>query len=267
VPASVLEIVHVVTVVKKIQCSQKENEMTPKGTAIVTGASQGIGAGVVQAFLERGYNVVANSRSITSSSRFHESASLALVAGNVGEMAVAAKIVETAVTRFGSIDALVNNAGIFFGKPFTEFTAHDFETLSTVNLKGFLYLTQGCVRQMLTQKRAGSVVSITASQVVNPIAGVLASVPMITKGGIEAVTRSLAIEYAKEHIRFNAVAPGIVDTPMHAKSSKAFLKTLSPMGTIASISDIVDAVTYLIEAANVTGEVLHVDGGAHQGRW
>jgi NAD(P)-dependent dehydrogenase (short-subunit alcohol dehydrogenase family) len=245
----------------------KENDMASEGTIIVTGASQGIGAGVVHAFLERGYNVVANSRSITSSGTFHVSDKLALVAGNIGEVAVAAQIVETAITKFGSIDALVNNAGIFFPKPFTEFTPEDFELLSTVNLKGFLYVTQRSVKQMLTQKKGGSVVSITASSVVNPIAGVLGSVPMITKGGIEAITRSLAIEYAKEHIRFNAVAPGIVDTPMHASEPKDFLKTLSPMGTISSVRDVVDAVVYLTEAGNVTGGVLHVDGGAHQGRW
>jgi len=240
---------------------------TRKRTIIVTGASQGIGAGAAQAFLERGYNVVANSRNITSSGTFHASEKLVLVDGNIGEIAVAAKIVESAITRFGSIDALVNNAGIFFAKPFTEFTTGDFEALSTVNLKGFLYVTQGSVKQMLTQKRGGSVVTITSSQVVNPIAGGFGSVPMITKGGLEAITRSLAIEYAKEHIRFNAVAPGIVDTPMHANNPKDFLKTLSPMGTISSVSDIVDAVVYLTEACNVTGEVLHVDGGAHQGRW
>jgi len=241
--------------------------MASKGTIIVTGASQGIGAGVVQAFLDRGYNVVANSRNIISSGTFRESDKLALVDGNIGESAVAAKIVETAITRFGSIDALVNNAGIFFAKPFTEFTVEDFEALSTVNLKGFLFVTQGSVKQMLAQKKGGSVVSITTSMVVNPIAGMPASVPMITKGGIEAVTRSLAIEYAKEHIRFNAVAPGIFDTPMHVNNPKDFLKTLSPMGTISSISDIVDAVVYLTEGRNVTGEVLHVDGGSHQGRW
>ena len=241
--------------------------MATKGSVIVTGASQGIGAGVVEAFLERGYNVVANSRNITNSGAFSESDKLALVNGNIGEIGVAARIVETAVARFGSIDALVNNAGIFFGKPFTEFTPEDFEALSTVNIKGFLFVTQGAVKQMLAQKRGGSVVSITASTVVNPIAGVLGSVPMITKGGIEAVTRSLAIEYAKEHIRFNAVAPGIVDTPMHANRSKEFLKTLSPMGTISSVHDIADAVIYLSGACNVTGEVLHVDGGAHEGRW
>jgi NAD(P)-dependent dehydrogenase (short-subunit alcohol dehydrogenase family) len=136
-----------------------------------------------------------------------------------------------------------------------------------VNLKGLLYVTQGSVKQMLAQKKGGSVVSITPSLVVNPIAGMTASVSMITKGGLEAVTRSLATEYAKEHIRFNGVAPGIVDTPMHVNNPKDFLKTLSPMGTISSVSDIVDAVVYLTEARNITGEVLHVDGGSHQGRW
>jgi NAD(P)-dependent dehydrogenase (short-subunit alcohol dehydrogenase family) len=236
-------------------------------TIIVTGASQGIGAGLVQSFLDRGYNVVANSRNITKSETFKASDKLALVGGNIGESAVASKIVETAIEKFGSIDGLVNNAGIFFTKPFTEYTAEDFKALSSVNLEGFLYVTQGAVKQMLAQKSGGSVVSITTSLVVNPIAGVTASVPMITKGGIEAITRSLASEYAKEHIRFNAVAPGIVDTPMHATNPKDFLKTLSPMGTISSVDDIVDAVVYLAEARHVTGEVLHVDGGSHSGKW
>jgi NAD(P)-dependent dehydrogenase (short-subunit alcohol dehydrogenase family) len=236
-------------------------------TIIVTGASQGIGAGVVQSFLDRGHNVVANSRNINKSEAFKASDKLALVDGNIGESAVASKIVETAITKFGSIDGLVNNAGIFFTKPFTEYSAEDFKALSSVNLEGFLYVTQGAVKQMLAQKSGGSVVSITTSMVVNPIAGITASVPMITKGGIEAVTRSLASEYAKEHIRFNAVAPGIVDTPMHATNPKDFLKTLSPMSTISSVDDIVDAVVYLTEARNVTGEVLHVDGGAHSGKW
>jgi NAD(P)-dependent dehydrogenase (short-subunit alcohol dehydrogenase family) len=236
-------------------------------TVIVTGASQGIGAGVVEAFLDRGYNVVANSRNISTSGKFKPAGNLALVDGNIGEPAVAAKIVETATTKFGSIDALVNNAGIFFTKAFTDYTEEDFKALSSVNLEGFLYVTQGAVKQMLAQGGSGSVVSITTSMVVNPIAGITASVPMITKGGLEAVTRSLASEYATQHIRFNAVAPGVVDTPMHEKNPKDFLKTLSPMGTISSVSDIVDAVVYLTEASNVTGEVLHVDGGAHSGKW
>jgi NAD(P)-dependent dehydrogenase (short-subunit alcohol dehydrogenase family) len=236
-------------------------------TIVVTGASQGIGGGIAHAFLDRGYNVVANSRNISKAGAFNASDKLALVDGNIGESAVAARIVETAITKFGSIDGLVNNAGIFFTKAFTDYTAEDFEVLSSVNLEGFLYLTQGVVKQMLAQKRGGSVVSITTSMVVNPIAGITSSVPMITKGGLEAVTRSLASEYAKEHIRFNAVAPGIVDTPMHATNPKEFLKTLSPMGTISSVEDIVDAVVYLTEARTVTGEVLHVDGGAHSGKW
>jgi len=236
-------------------------------TIVVTGASQGIGAGVVQAFLDRGYNVVANSRNITRSGAFAASPRLALVDGNIGDSAVAARVVETAVKKFGSVDALVNNAGIFFSKAFTDYTAEDFKALSNTNIEGFLYITQDVVKQMLAQKANGSVVNITTSMVKNPIAGVTASVPMITKGGLEAVVRSLASEYAKENIRFNAVAPGIVDTPMHEKNPKEFLKTLSPMGTISNVSDIVDAVVYLTEAGQVTGEVLHVDGGAHSGRW
>src|SRR6202048_2798108 len=193
---------------------------TKQKTVIVTGASQGIGAGVAQAFLDRGYNVVANSRNITKSGAFNGSGQLALVDGNIGESAVAAKVIETAISKFGSIDALVNNAGIFFGKAFTDYTAEDFKALSHTNLEGFLHVTQGAVKQMLAKQSGGSVVSITASLVVNPSAGVTASVPMITKGGIEAVTRSLASEYAKEHIRFNAVAPGIVDTPIHATNPR-----------------------------------------------
>jgi NAD(P)-dependent dehydrogenase (short-subunit alcohol dehydrogenase family) len=236
-------------------------------TVIITGASQGIGAGIVQAFLDRGYNVVANSRNITKSSGLTESDKLALVDGSIGESAVAAKIIETAVSKFGSIDALVNNAGIFFTKAFTDYTEEDFKALSSTNLEGFLYVTQGAVKQMLAQKSGGSVVSITTSLVANPIAGITASVPMITKGGIEAITRSLATEYAKEKVRFNAVAPGTVDTPLHKDNPKDFLKTLSPMGTISDVSDIVEAVVYLTEARQVTGEVLHVDGGAHSGKW
>jgi NAD(P)-dependent dehydrogenase (short-subunit alcohol dehydrogenase family) len=241
--------------------------MANNKTVIVTGASQGIGAAVARAFLDIGYNVVANSRNISRSEALKASDQVVLVDGNIGESAVAAKIIDTAITKFGSIDGLVNNAGIFLARPFTEYTAEDFKALSSVNLEGFLYITQGAVKQMLSQKSGGSVVTITASQVVNPIAGITASVAMITKGGLEAVTLSLASEYAKERIRFNAVAPGIVDTPMHVTNPKDFLKTLSPMGVISDAKDIADAVVYLTEARYVTGEVLHVDGGAHAGRW
>jgi NAD(P)-dependent dehydrogenase (short-subunit alcohol dehydrogenase family) len=236
-------------------------------TVIVTGASQGIGAGVVSAFLEKGYRVVANSRSITKTGAFTPSDKLALVDGDIGQAATAVSIAETAVERFGSIDVLVNNAGIFFTKAFTDYTAEDFRSLVSTNLEGFLYVTQLAIKRMLAQKSGGSIVTITASLADNPIAGVRATVPMITKGGLNAVTRSLAMEYAKNGIRVNAVAPGVVDTPLHQHNPQDFLKTLSPMGRISSAQEIADAVLYLTEASGVTGEVLHVDGGAHFGKW
>jgi len=236
-------------------------------TVVVTGASQGIGACIVRTFLERGYSVVANSRNITKSGAFAPSEKLALVDGDIGEIATAAKIVETTINKFRSIDALVNNAGIFFAKPFTNYTADDFRALASTNLEGFIYISQLAIKHMVAQKAGGSIVSITTSMVEHPIAGVPASVPMITKGGIDAITRSLAMEYAKDGIRVNAVAPGIVDTPMHKNDPKEFLKSLSPLGRISDVQDIAEAVLYLTEARQVTGEVLHVDGGAHMGKW
>src|ERR1700734_3408625 len=241
--------------------------MNETKTVIVTGASQGIGACLVKTFLEQGYGVVANSRNITKSGAFVPSSKLALVDGSIAESTTAAKIVETAISKFKSVDALVNNAGIFFAKPFTDYTIEDFKALASINLEGFVYITQLAIKQMLAQKSGGSIVSITASLADNPIAGVNASIPMITKGGINAITRSLAIEYAKDGIRVNAVAPGVVDTPMHTNSPKDFLKRLSPMASISTVQEIVDAVIYLTEAPHVTGEVLHVDGGAHIGKW
>ena len=238
--------------------------MSSKRTAIVTGASQGIGAALVEAFLNAGYNVVATSRSVTQS--LAASSNLVLVAGDIGKQETAAKVVKAAMENFGRIDLLVTNAGIFFTKPFTEFTTDDFTSLVSTNLLGFLYITQLAVAQMLKQ-RSGAVVSITAALADQPIAGVNAAVPMITKGGLNAVIKSLAIEYAKEGIRFNAVAPGIVDTPMHTDDPKDFLRTLQPMGKIAGVNDIVDAALYLAHAGQVSGEVLHVDGGSHAGRW
>jgi len=192
---------------------------------------------------------------------------LALIDGDIGQSETAQKVAELAIKKFGSIDALVANAGIFLVKPFTEYTADDFHALVSINLGGFIYITQLAVKQMQAQKRGGSIVSITAALVDNPIAGVTASFSMITKGGLNAATRSLAMEYAKEHIRFNAVAPGTVDTPLHAEDSEDSLKTLSPMGSISTVEDIASAVVYLTEARQVTGEVLHVDGGAHIGKW
>src|SRR6266480_2514242 len=236
-------------------------------TVIVTGASQGIGAGVVQAFLARDYDVVGTARSATKSKELFASDHLAPIDGDIVQFEPAQKVAQLAITRFGSIDAVVANAGIFLVKPFTEYTADDFRALVSTNLAGFIYITQLAVKQMQAQKTGGSIVSISAALVDNPIAGVTASLSMITKGGLNAVTRSLALEYAKEHIRFNAVAPGVVDSPLHAEDPEDSLKTLSPMGTISSVEDIANAVVYLTEARQVTGEVLHVDGGAHVGKW
>ena len=240
--------------------------MANKSTAIVTGASQGIGAAVVQAFLDRGYNVLATSRNV-SKAGFAPSPHLSLVDGDIGQAATAEQVAQTAIGMFGSIDHVVNNAGIFAAKRFTDYTADEFRRFVSTNLEGFIFITQLAVKQMLTQGTGGSVTSITAALLDNPIVGVPASIPMITKGGLDAITRSLAIEYAKNNIRFNAVAPGSVDTPLHKKNPKDFLKTLSPMGTISDATDIAEAVVYLTEAHNVTGEVLHVVGGAHVGKW
>ena len=233
-------------------------------TAIITGASQGIGAGLVNAFLAEGYNVVATSR--RASQPPTASPRLIFVEGDIGKPETAARATGAAIEHFGGIDVLITNAGIFYTKPFTDFTTEDFNAIVSTNLLGFLYIAQLSVKQMLKQK-SGSVVSITAALADNPIAGSNASVPMITKGGLNTVIRSLAIEYAKEGIRFNAVAPGVVDTPMHKDDPKDFIRTLQPMGSFASIKDITDAVLYLATARQVTGEVLHVDGGAHSGRW
>jgi NAD(P)-dependent dehydrogenase (short-subunit alcohol dehydrogenase family) len=233
-------------------------------TAIITGASRGIGAGIVEAFLKQGYKVVATSRNV--SQQLNASHAMVLIDGDIGKPETAAMVVEAAIKNFGSIDVLVTNAGIFFTKPFTEFSITDFNALVSTNLLGFLYITQLAVKQMLKQK-SGSVVSITAALADQPILGVNGSVPMITKGGLNAIIRSLAIEYAKQGIRFNAVAPGVVDTPMHKDNPKDFLKTLQPMGSISNVKDIADAVLYLAQAGQVTGEVLHVDGGVHAGRW
>jgi len=240
--------------------------MASKRTVIVTGASQGIGAAVVEAFLGRGYNVAATSRS-ASKAGFAPSPNIVVVDGDVGQAATAEKVVQAAIAKFGSIDHVVNNAGIFIPKSFTDYTADEFRSLVSTNLEGFILITQLAVKQMLSQGTGGSVTTVTASLHENPIVGVPASVAMITKGGLDAITRSLANEYAKNNIRFNAVAPGVVDTPLHKKTPKDFMKTLSPMGTISDPNDIAEAVVYLTEARHVTGEVLHVDGGAHAGRW
>jgi NAD(P)-dependent dehydrogenase (short-subunit alcohol dehydrogenase family) len=238
--------------------------MSGTKTAVITGASQGIGVGLVEAFRKEGFNVVATSRSITQS--LTPSPNLVLVDGDIGKRETAASAVEAALENFSRIDVLVNNAGIFLSRPFIDFTIEDFRSLVSTNLLGFLYITQLAVKQML-KHRSGTVVNITAALADQPYAGVQAAVSMITKGGLNAVTRSLAIEYAKAGIRFNAVAPGVVDTPMHKNDAREYLKSFQPMGKIVEVSDVVDAVLYLMRAKQVTGEILHVDGGAHAGRW
>jgi NAD(P)-dependent dehydrogenase (short-subunit alcohol dehydrogenase family) len=235
-------------------------------TAVVTGASQGIGAALVEEFLKRGYSVVANSRNITKRKPFAASANVALVDGDIGDPRTAAKIVDAAVSRFGRIDVLINNAGIFIPKPFTEYTTEDFDTLVSTTLAGFLYVSQLTVKQMLAQ-RSGSIVNVSTTLVDQPIAGVGAAVQIMVKGALNAVTRALAIEYAKEGIRVNTVALGVIKTPMHKPETYEFLKGLHPLGRMGEIKEVVDAVFFLTDATFTTGEILHVDGGAHSGKW
>lgn len=240
--------------------------MSTKKTAIVTGASSGIGLGLTNAFLERGYSVVANSRRVTEASVLEPSEHLALVDGDIARPETAHRIVKTSFERFGRVDVLINNAGIFIPKPFTEYTKEDFERLVSTNLAGFLYVTQEAVRVM-RQQGTGHVLNVTTTLADQPVAGVPAAIPVLTKGGLNAVTAALAIEFAGEGIRFNAIGAGIIDTPMHQPETHEFLKTLHPIQRIGKVSEIVDAALYLTEATFVTGEVLHVDGGAHAGKW
>jgi len=248
------------------ELSNKGVGMSDKKTAIVTGASQGIGAGLVDAFLKRGYSVVANSRNITKANAFPAAANVALVDGDIGDPRTAAKIVDTAVSRFGRIDVLVNNAGIFIPKPFTEYTTEDLNALVSTTLAGFLYVSQLAVKRMLQQK-SGSIVNVSTALVDQPIAGVPVAVQVMAKGSLHAVTRALAIEYAKDGIRVNTVALGVIKTPMHKPETYESLKGLHPMGRMGEIKEVVDAVLFLTDATFTTGEILHVDGGVHAGKW
>jgi NAD(P)-dependent dehydrogenase (short-subunit alcohol dehydrogenase family) len=235
-------------------------------TAIITGGSQGIGAGLVEAFLKRGYSVVANARNITEGNPFPLSPNLALVDGDIGDPQTAKNIVDTAVSRFGRIDVLVNNAGIFIPKTFTEYTTEDLNALVSTTLAGFLYVSQLAVKRMLQQK-SGSIVNVSTALVDQPIAGVPVTVQVMAKGSLHAVTRALAIEYAKDGIRVNTVALGIIKTPMHKPETYDSLKGLHPMGRMGEIKEVVDAVLFLTDATFTTGEILHVDGGVHAGKW
>jgi NAD(P)-dependent dehydrogenase (short-subunit alcohol dehydrogenase family) len=235
---------------------------TPNKVVVITGASQGIGAGLVKAYRDRGAGVVANSRSIRKS----DDANVLTVPGDIADPKIAERVISEAFDRFGRIDTLINNAGIFSAKPFTEFTSDDFEMTLHTNLAGFFFVTQQAVRKM-TAQGSGHIVQVTASIVDQPINGVPAMLASITKGGLNAATKGLAIEYASRGIRVNAVAPGVIKTPMHAPESHSALAGLHPIGRMGEIHEIVEAVVFLDDASFVTGEILHVDGGQSAGHW
>jgi NAD(P)-dependent dehydrogenase (short-subunit alcohol dehydrogenase family) len=224
--------------------------------AIVTGASQGIGAGLVAALLGAGYCVVGTSRSIGSS----EDPDYLTVQGDIADAETARRVVDQALDRFGRVDSLVNNAGVFISKPFTAYTPDDYAAITAVNLAGFFHITQHAVGPMVNQG-SGHIVNITTSIVDQPDSQRPSALVALTKGGLDAVTRSLAIEYASRGVRVNAVAPGIIKTPMHELASYEGLADLQPLGRLGEISDIVDAILYLERATLVTGETLHIDGG------
>ncbi len=229
-------------------------------TAIITGASQGIGAALVTAYRGLGYAVVANSRSITPSA----DPGVLAVPGDIADPAVAARVAEQALARFGRIDTLINNAGVFVAKPFTEYTDADYELVTGVNLRGFFELTRRAIPAMLEQG-GGHVVNISTSLTEHALSSVPAALAALTKGGLNAVTRSLAIEYAGRGIRVNTVSPGVIRTPMHAPETHGVLAGLHPLGRLGEIGEVVDAILYLERAAFVTGEIMNVDGGQHAG--
>jgi NAD(P)-dependent dehydrogenase (short-subunit alcohol dehydrogenase family) len=233
-------------------------------TAIVTGASSGIGLSLTQELLQRGYRVVANSRTITKSRELMPSEDLVLVDGDIGEKSTAAKVALAAIDHFGRIDLLVNNAGIFMPKPFTEYTEEDFALMIKTNVASFFYMTQQVIPAMRRQE-SGHIVSICTSLVDLPVAGTC--LPVVTKSALVAASRQLAIEYAKDGIRVNTVSPGVINTPMHADEDHEPLKNLSPLHRLGEVAEIVEAILYLTAASFVTGENLRVDGGAHAGRW
>jgi NAD(P)-dependent dehydrogenase (short-subunit alcohol dehydrogenase family) len=228
--------------------------------ALVTGGSQGIGAGLVKAFRDRDYRVASASRSITQG----DDPGVLALAGDVGDRATAVRIVREVMARFGRIDTLVNNAGVFIAKPFTEYSNEDFVSKLSTNLSGFFHITQNVVMEMLRQG-SGHIVSITTSLTDQAIAGMPTVLANLTKGGINSATKALAIEYATRGIRVNAVSPGVINTPMHSPESHSFLAGIHPMKRMGEIDDIVDAVLYLEAAGFVTGEILHVDGGQSAG--
>ncbi|MDX0837494.1 SDR family oxidoreductase [Sinorhizobium medicae] len=229
---------------------------------IVTGASQGIGAGLVRAYRDRNYRVVATSRSIKPSG----DPDIHTVAGDISKPETAERIVREGIEHFGRIDSLVNNAGVFLAKPFIEMTQEDYEHNLGVNVAGFFHITQRAAVEMLKQG-SGHIVSITTSLVDQPMVGMPSALASLTKGGLNAVTRSLAMEFSRSGVRVNAVSPGVIKTPMHPIETHSALAALHPVGRMGDISDVVGAVLYLENAGFITGEILHVDGGQNAERW
>jgi NAD(P)-dependent dehydrogenase (short-subunit alcohol dehydrogenase family) len=235
-------------------------------TVLITGASSGIGLGLTKGFLAAGFKVVANSRRVTAAGTLTSSDDLLLVDGDVGDVTTARKLIDRAEKRFGRLDVLINNAGIFVPKPFVEYTAEDFQRVVSTNLGGFFYVTQEAVRHM-QRNGGGQIITISTTLAQQPVAGVDAALTNLTKGGLNSATRGLAIEYAAKGIRVNAIAPRIVDTPMHKPENHESLKRLHPIPRLATVEEIVDAALFLVRAPFITGEVLYVDGGAHAGKW
>jgi NAD(P)-dependent dehydrogenase (short-subunit alcohol dehydrogenase family) len=237
-----------------------------KQTALITGASSGIRLGLTKGFLAAGFNVVANSRHVTSTRTLTPAEDLLLVDGDVGKPSTARNLIDHAERRFGRVDVLINNAGIFVPKPFVEYTPEDFDRVVSTNLAGFFYVSQEAARHMRT-RGGGQIITITTTLVQQPVLGVNVALTSLTKGGLNSVTRGLAIEYVAEGIRVNAIAPGIVDTPMHKPENHDYLKGLHPIKRLATVQEIVDAALFLARSPFITGEVLHIDGGAHAGKW
>jgi NAD(P)-dependent dehydrogenase (short-subunit alcohol dehydrogenase family) len=234
--------------------------MEPRKVAVITGASQGIGAGLVDGYRKLGYAVVANSRSIAPSEDFD----LVTVAGDISDPEVAERVIATAVQRFGRVDTLVNNAGIFIAKPFADYTQEDYDNALRVNLGGFFHISQKAMANMV-ERGSGHVVNITTTLVENANSNVPSALASLTKGGLASVVKSLAIEYAARGVRVNAVSPGIIKTPLHAEETHATYGALHPVGRMGTIDDVVHGVLYLEQAQFVTGEFLHVDGGQSAG--
>jgi NAD(P)-dependent dehydrogenase (short-subunit alcohol dehydrogenase family) len=235
-----------------------------KQVAVVTGASSGIGLAITRALLERGYHVVANSRTITQSKELMPSARLVLVDGDIGKKETAVRVVDAAMKHFGRVDLLFNNAGIYLPKPFTDYTPEDFDVMIGTNVAGYFFVTQQAVAQMRRQK-SGHIVSIATVLTDQPLAGAPISLPVITKSTIPAFSRALAMEYVAEGIRANTISPGVVDTPMHANDDHEVLKKLNPAGRLIQVSEIVDALLFLESAPMINGENIRIDGGAHAG--